>query len=86
LSTASRARPDANAKSSFIPMRKKAFIFIGAVAGSALDFLVVAWFVVANRIGGEMRAIPALEFGLILGVPVGGFAGAILGRWLARSK
>jgi hypothetical protein len=67
-------------------VRKPTFIFVGAVAGSAIGFLAVAWFVVANRLGGEMRAIPAFEFGLILGVPLGGFAGAILGRWLARTR
>jgi hypothetical protein len=67
-------------------VRKPAFIVVGAVAGSAIGFLVVAWFVVANRVGGEMRAIPALEFGLIIGVPVGGLAGALLGRVLARIR
>ena len=69
-----------------VTLRKNVFTFAGAVAGSAIGFLVVAWFIVENRLGGEMRAIPALEFGLLLGAPVGGIAGAILGRRLARAK
>ena len=67
-------------------VRRKVITFAGAVVGSTAGFLVVAWFIVENRIGGEMRAIPALEFGLLLGAPVGGIAGAILGRRLARAK
>jgi hypothetical protein len=63
-------------------VRRKVFTFGGVVVGSAIGFIAVAWFIVENRIGGEMRAIPALEFGLIIGAPIGGLAGALLGRWL----
>jgi hypothetical protein len=44
-------------------VRRKVITFAGAVVGSTAGFLVVAWFIVENRIGGEMRAIPALELG-----------------------
>jgi hypothetical protein len=67
-------------------LRRKVFTFAGAVVGSAIGFFAVAWFIVANRIGGEMRAIPAMEFGLLIGAPIGGLAGAILGRWLTRAR
>lgn len=66
--------------------RKRLFVFASAVAGGAVGFVAVAWLVVQNRIGGEMRAIPALEFGLLLGAPIGGVAGAILGVWLTRTR
>ncbi len=66
--------------------RKRLFVFASAFAWSAVGFLAVAWFIVQNHVGDEMRAIPALEFGLLVGAPIGGVAGALLGVWLTRSR